>query len=151
MPRYQQPRIAATEIKGVPTDFKTLGAENFDPASIRPLIKACRDWISAEEQNLDPTVGVEDSDQADREREKFRKDIANYTREANRIELGIDLLDHAFKHFRAEPGCREALPYRAWFLLNQTFREAGLGAASTSGACFSSHSFSRISPPSLLT
>jgi len=126
MPRYQQPRIVPTEIKGVPTDFKTLGADNFDPASIRPLIKAYRDWTSAEEQNLDPAAGVEDSDQADREREKFRQDIANYTREANRIELGIDLLEHAFKRFCAEPGCREALPYRAWLLLNQTFREAGL-------------------------
>ena len=44
----------------------------------------------------------------------------------NRIELGIDLLEHAFKRFRAEPGCREAMPYRAWLLLNRTFREAGL-------------------------
>src|SRR6266700_190733 len=126
MPRYQQPRIVPTDIKGVPTDFVTLGAENFDPATIRPLIKAYQDWIRTEEQNLDPAAGVEDSDQADREREKFRQDIANYTREANRIELGIDLLEHAFKRFCAEPCCREAMPYRAWLLLNQTFREAGL-------------------------
>ena len=126
MPRYQQPRIAPTEIKGVPTDFKTLGADNFDPTSIRPLIKSYRDWISAEEHNLDSTAGVEDADQADREREKFRQDIANYTREANRNELGINLLENAFKRFRAEPECREALPYRAWLLLNRTFQEAGL-------------------------
>jgi hypothetical protein len=126
MPRYQQPRIAPTEIRGVPTDFKTLGADNFDPTSIRPLIKAYRDWISAEEHNLDPAAGVEDADQADREREKFRQDIANYTREANRIELGLNLLENAFKRFRAEPDCREALPYRAWLLLNRTFQEAGM-------------------------
>lgn len=126
MPRYQQPRIAPTEIKGVPTDFKTLGADSFDPTSIRPLIKAYRDWISAEEHNLDPAAGAEDADQADREREKFRQDIANYTREANRIELGISLLESAFKRFRTEPECREALPYRAWLLLNRTFQEAGL-------------------------
>jgi hypothetical protein len=126
MPRYQQPRIIPTEIKGVQTDFASLGAETFDPASVRPLIKAYRDWISAEEHNLNPAVGVEDSDQADREREKFRQDIENYRREANRIELGVDLLEHAFKRFRDEPECREALPYRAWLLLNRTFREAGL-------------------------
>ncbi len=127
MPRYQQPRIVPTDIEGVPTDFAILGAEHFDPASMRPLIKAYQDWIRAEEQNLDPAAGVEDADQADREREKFRQDIANYTREANRIELGINLLEHAFKRFRADPECREALPYRAWLLLNRTFQEAGLG------------------------
>jgi hypothetical protein len=126
MPRYQQPRIVPTDIKGVPTDFATLGAEDFDPASIRPLIKAYRDWIDAEESSLDPAAGAEDADQADREREKFRQDIANYTREVNRIELGINLLEHAFGRFRAEPECREALPYRAWLLLNRTFRDAGL-------------------------
>jgi hypothetical protein len=126
MPRYQQPRIVPTEIKDVPTDFATLGAENFNPASIRPLIKAYQDWIRGEEQNLDPAAGVEDADQADREREKFRKDLANYTREASRIELGISLLEQSFKRFREEPQCREAFPYRAWLLLNRTFREAGL-------------------------
>ncbi len=126
MPRYQQPRIVPTDIKGVPTDFVTLGAENFDPTTIRPLIKAYQDWIRTEEQNLDPAAGVESADQADREREKFRQDIANYKREATRIELGISLLEHAFSRFRAKPECREAFPYRAWLLLNQTFREAGL-------------------------
>jgi hypothetical protein len=126
MPRYQQPRIVPTNVEGVPTDFATLGADHFDPAIIRPLIKAYRDWIVAEEHNLDPTAGVEDADQADREREKFRQGIANYTREANRIELGIDLLEHAFKRFHAEAACRDALPYRAWLLLNRTFRDAGL-------------------------
>lgn len=126
MPRYQQPQVVPTDIKGVPTDFATLGAENFDPARIRPLIKAYQDWIRAEEQNLDPAAGVEGTDQADREREKFRQDIANYTREATRIELGVSLLEHALSRFRAEPESREAFPYRAWLLLNETFRDAGL-------------------------
>jgi hypothetical protein len=136
MPRYQQPRIEPVEIKGVPTDFAILGAENFDPACLRPLIKAYHDWIAAEEENLDPAAGVEDAEQADREREKFKKDIASYTREANRIELGIDLLDHAFKRFSAEPGCREAMPYRAWLLLNRTFHETGADRAITKWRLF---------------
>jgi hypothetical protein len=126
MPRYQQPRILPTEIKDVPTDFATLGAAQFDPGNLRPLVKAYREWISAEEKTLDPAAGVKDPDQADREREKFRQDIANYTREATRIDLGIDLLQHAFKKYPEESTCREAFPYRAWLLLNQTFREAGL-------------------------
>jgi len=125
MPRYQQPRIVPTEIESLPTDFATLGAAQFDPASLRPLLKAYRDWITEEERTLDPAAGVEDSDQADREREKFRQDIENYSREVGRIELGIDLLEQSFNKFRAASGCREALPYRAWLLLNQTFGEAG--------------------------
>lgn len=125
MPRYHQPRIVPTEIEGLPTDFATLGAAQFDPASLRPLIKAYRDWINGEQQTLDPAAGVADSDQADREREKFKQDIASYGREVGRIELGIDLLEQAVKSFRADPACREALPYRAWLFLNQTFDEAG--------------------------
>lgn len=125
MPRYQQPRIVPTEIKEVPTDFATLAADQFDPASLRPLVKAYREWISTEDKTLNPAAGVDNPDQADREREKFRQDIANYTREASRIELGIDLLEQSFKRFREESSCREALPYRAWVFLNQTFQAAG--------------------------
>ena len=131
MPRYQQPRIVPTEVKGVPTDFATPGDAQFDPGSLRPLVTAYREWITNEEKNLDPAAGVDDPDQADRERDKFRQDIANYTREARRIELGIDLLDQSFKKFREEPSCRESIPYRAWQLLNQTFREAGLARGIT--------------------
>ena len=70
MPRYQQPRIVPTDIKGVPTDFATLGAENFDPARIRPRSRPTKTWIRAEEQNLDPAAGVEGAIGFHREREQ---------------------------------------------------------------------------------
>jgi len=126
MPRYQQPRITPTTIKDVPTSFASLGADQFEPARLRPLVKAYRDWISDEQRNLNPALGADGAEQADRERQKFTRDIASYAREASRIELGIELLQNAYKRFREEPGCREAVPYRAWLLLNRTFQEAGL-------------------------
>lgn len=126
MPRYQQPRIVPTFIEDVPTNFATLGSDQFDPAHLRPLVQAYRDWMTEEESNLDPAAGVDDSEQADRERQKFTRDLDGYKQEANRIELGIDLLEHAYKRFCADPSCRDAIPYRAWFLLNRTFQEAGL-------------------------
>jgi len=136
MPRYQQPRIVPTEIPGMPTDFATLGSDQFNPSSLRPVVNAYRDWIATEERTLDPAVGVADPGQADRERAKFKHDIANYTRETGRIELGIDLLEHAYKRHREESTCRDALPYRAWLLLNQTFREAGLAREITKWRLF---------------
>lgn len=125
MPRYTQPRIVPTLVKMVPTDFLKLGAGDFDPGSLRPLVDAYEDWIDHEKETLDPTAGVEDADDVAREKERFNRDIASYSREADRIALGIKLLEYSFERFRAESGCREALPYRAWQLLNRTFQEAG--------------------------
>src|SRR5262249_7491647 len=95
MPRYQQPRIAPTTIKGVNTSFASLSADQFDPARLCPLVKAYRDWISDEERNLNPALGADNAEQAERERQKFTRDIASYAEEASRIELGIDLLQYA--------------------------------------------------------
>jgi hypothetical protein len=125
MPRYTQPRIVPTVVKDVPTDFLSLGADGFDPAVLHPLVDAYRRWIDHEKNYLDPAAGVEDEDHAEKEKERFSRDLASYTREADRIALGIKLLEHAFERFRAEPGCREALPYRAWQLLNRAFQDAG--------------------------
>jgi hypothetical protein len=125
MPRYTQPRIVPTVIKDVPTDFRSLGADKFNPATLQPLVEAYKRWIDHERHNLDPTAGVEDEDHARREKERFNRDIASYMREADRIALGIKLLEYAFERFRLDPGCREALPYRAWLLVNRTFQGAG--------------------------
>jgi hypothetical protein len=125
MPRYQQPRIVPNEIENVPTKFAQLAAEGFTPGTLQPMIGAYEKWIDDQEKNVDPAHGVENADEADRERERFTQDIAKYRREMERIALGIDLLDHAFQQFRKDPENIEAVPYRAWLLLNRTFGEAG--------------------------
>lgn len=125
MPRYQQPRIVPNEIEDVPTQFNVLGADGFDPVRLRPFVDAYSEWIAGEEGSIDPAHGVIDSGEADREREKFRQDIASYRREAQRIALGIELLEFSHTHFKSDSTCPEALPYRAWLLLNKTFEDAG--------------------------
>lgn len=126
MPRYQQPRIVPNEIEGVPVCFVDLGADGFDPADLRLLVAAYETWIAAEETGIDPAHGVEDPEAADRENEKFRQDIREYRREARRIELGIELLEFAHEKFKENGSSREAIPYRAWLLLNRTFLDASV-------------------------
>ena len=125
MPRYRQPRIVPTVVKDAPTDFANLAAEKFNPAVLRPIVEAYRDWIAQEERNVDPGAGTTDADQVHIERERFQRDVASYRREADRIELGIKLLEHSFTQFCAKPENPEAVPYRAWLLLNRAFAEAG--------------------------
>lgn len=125
MPRYQQPRVVPNSIEGVPTEFGVLGADGFDPILLRPLIDAYYKWIEGEEGTVDPAHGVEDAEDAELEREKFRQDIENYKREVRRIELGIDLLEHSYRRFTEDAACSDAVPYRAWLLLNKTFQQAG--------------------------
>lgn len=136
MPRYHQPRIVPNAIEGVPTEFAVLGGEDFDPALLRPLIEAYDDWISAEESTLDPAHGVKDQDEAQRERKKFEGDIASYRREVRRIALGIDLLETAYGKFKEDASASEAMPYRAWQLLNQAFQDAGAARGITGWRLF---------------
>lgn len=125
MPRYQQPRIVPNDIEGVPVSFEGLMQSDFNPSSLRYLIDAYREWVSGEEMTIDPAAGVVDDDEAERERSRFREDIRNYRLEIDRIALGIELLSLSANSYRAAPGSREALPYRAWLLLNETFYYAG--------------------------
>jgi Helicase conserved C-terminal domain len=125
MPRYFQPRIIPNEIDGVPTDFATLGASGFDPNRLSPFIAAFEDWVNTQETKVDPTDGTESAADADRERIRFRKDIAAYRYEIHRISLGIELLLTSFAAFQKDDAGRNAIPYRAWILLNRTFERAG--------------------------
>lgn len=125
MPRYQQPRVVPTEVPGAPTRFQTLGADGFDPASLNAIVAAYTRWIDGEEQRIDPAQGVGDAEEADRERQKFRDDLAAYRGEAQRISLGIQLLSAAHANYAKAPDSESAWPYRAWLLLNRAFAEAG--------------------------
>ncbi|WP_439542593.1 DEAD/DEAH box helicase family protein [Hyphomicrobium sp.] len=125
MPRYNQPRLVPSSIAGVSMEFDALAAEHFDPSVLRKIVKSYRDWIANEKVTLDPARGSESAEEADRETEKFRDDLASYGREANRIELGIGLLEHSFKSFTSDPDSNEAAPYKAWRFLNRTFGDEG--------------------------
>ena len=102
MPHYQQPRIVPTEVKNASVVFSDLGADGFDPADLRLFVDAYDAWIDTEEESVDPAHGVENMDEADREKKKFRRDIEGYRREVQRITLGIELLEFAFKKFKED-------------------------------------------------
>lgn len=136
MPRYQQPRIVPTAVPGMPTEFEVLAKDDFDPESLQPFVKAYQSWIETEQRTLDPAAGVPDPDQADRERERFKKDIEAYQREVQRVSLGIRLLAHAHGRYRQDPTSQEAYPFRAWLLLNKTFKEAGAAKGITGWRLF---------------
>lgn len=125
MPRYCQPRVVPNRINGVPVRFADLGADGFDPTDLRPFVDAYDAWIATEERDVDPAHGVEDPDDAERERHEFRQDLEAYRRETKRIALGIELLEFAYERFRQDTKCPEATPYRAWLFLNRTFLAAG--------------------------
>ena len=74
---------------------------------------------------MDPSDGVENLDDAERERHEFRQDVEAYRRETKRIELGIELLEFAYSKFQQDATSPEAMPYQAWILLNQTFLYSG--------------------------
>jgi len=125
MPRYVQPRIVPTDIKGVRTDFASLGADGFDPKELLTIVSRYREWIDTERTTLDPTRGAASEEERQRERERFRVDLSRYAREADRIELGVKLLMASYAAYTANRSSKEAAPYRAWGYLNRTFAQAG--------------------------
>ena len=138
MPRYTQPRIVPNEISGLPTHFAELSADSFDPAALRTLITAYQEWIQKERSTLDPAEGVTDRDSADRERNRFsvRGPRCGMGTEVERIALGIDLLVHSKCQYGLDRDSRDAIPYRAWLLLNRTFLYAGREKGITSWRLF---------------
>ena len=127
MPRYVQPRIVPQQIDGVPVGFQALSRDGFNPGSLRALVDTYETWIRSQESSVDPAHGAETPEDANREREAFREDIASYRREAARIALGIQLLEHSFAAFSKNATSPEAAPYKAWLLLNKTFAASGQG------------------------
>jgi hypothetical protein len=125
MPRYTQPRVVPTEISGFPIDFEGLSRADFDPERLRPLIKAYQDWIELQRTTVNAAEGTEGNDAADREVRQFQEDLRSYEEEAARVALGIKLLISAQQAFLRDATSREAIPYRAWLLLNETFLDAG--------------------------
>jgi hypothetical protein len=125
MPRYAQPRIVPSDVSGLPTSFETLGSKDFDPAVLRSFATAYRSWIQEQAATLDPAQGTEDVESAERERRRFQEDLGRYEAEVERVSLGIHLLETSASNYQIDPACREAVPFRAWLMLNRTFQNAG--------------------------
>lgn len=131
-PRYTQPRIDPAEIPGVPVRYDALASDATAPDDLFALPDAYDQWIIGQRdvdagQCLDPDLAAQ-------ERAAHARDLAAYVRESGYIREGIAILVAARTAFQALPAAtgeardrleREAAPYRAWLLTNESFRRYG--------------------------
>jgi hypothetical protein len=126
MPRYVLPRVQATEIPTVPTSYSRLGLEATDLRELVALPQAMRDWIDVVARDTVLSIPGEEGSTDDEaaQQNRFRDDLRAWRNEAARIAAGVDLLSAAQQAWRRDPDSSEAVPYRAWLLLNRTFAAA---------------------------
>lgn len=131
-PRFIQPRIVAPDLSAIPCAFSVLSDPAQPCATLQALPDAYRQWITSQEPRLRQEVrsGLSNDD-ADAETARLTHDIEGQRKEARYIERGVQLLitsqaaaqravteSDASLRARLE---REALPWRAWLLMNQSF------------------------------
>jgi hypothetical protein len=126
MPRYVLPRTKATEIPTVATQFDALSAPETDVDALAALPDEMERWIERIAQTTIITQSDEQGSEADEaaQRTRFEDDLQVWRREADRIRRGIRLIARSQQAWNRLPTSAEAIPYRAWLLLNQTFSRA---------------------------
>lgn len=131
MPRYVLPRQRASVIAGLDASYAALGADAFDPETLRPLPAAMVDWIDAIAGNTVLSFPDEEGTSADEAAQaaRFADDLDAWRREAQRIAHGIDVLKRAHDAARDGDVGVASAPYRAWRLLNRTFAAANPAAS----------------------
>lgn len=132
-PKFVQPRIVPREI-AIPVQFGRLAEAQLDLDVLQALPQEYAAWIDREEARLRGEVrdGLPPDD-ADRESLRLAADVQAQRAEMRYIERGITLLVEAQAAFRRaqnehdgqerERLLRQAIPYRAWLLTNQSFFE----------------------------
>ena len=126
MPRYVLPRMTATQVETVPTSYEELARESLDLLALHALPTAMAAWIELTGRTTSLSAPGEEGTASDEagQRARFQDDLAAWEREQERITRGIEILTMAQAAWRSEPGSAEAIPYRAWLLLNRTFLAA---------------------------
>lgn len=126
MPRYVLPRMRATEIDAVPTQYAVLANSREEVADLHALPDAMDRWIATIAANTALSVPGEEGSAADEAAQaaRFQDDLAAWGREAERIRSGIRVLAASREAWSEAPTSGRAAPYRAWLLLNQTFSAA---------------------------
>ena len=124
-PRYVLPRQVPRADSAVARDYATLADPDFDPAELSQLTQEYEAWIEHVSANTDPTLGVNSpSDQAN-EKRNFERDLEAYRCEQQDIQRGIDVLQEARLAYLEDTESEAAIPYKAWLMMNESFREAG--------------------------
>jgi len=117
----QVPRSGST----VRRDYKTLSDSTFPVSDLSRLPDEYNKWIDGLSARIDPSRGVTDANEALIEQQNFEEDCEAYRVESHDIARGVDLLTRAQVAFNADPNAPAGAPFRAWIMMNATFKDAG--------------------------
>lgn len=124
-PRYVLPRQVPRAGSSVPRDYATLSDPAFDVSALCSLTQAYSGWIKDIDSGIDPAADVESLEDREAETRRFARDLEAYRSEKADIDRGIQILIDARGAYLSQPDCEAAVPYRAWLMTNESFRESG--------------------------
>lgn len=119
-PRFIQPRLKPIDYSGVVANFRKL-AEAKDVKGLRPIVEHFRAWLEKTEKEVDPSLGADSKEIAEREADRFQKDMALWKAEADAIEAGINILEESMAAWSG-PGPQTnpvGIPFEAWRSMNE--------------------------------
>jgi len=126
-PRYVLPRQVPRSNSQVRCDYATLSDPTFEVTDLMQLSHEYDSWIDLLRDRIDPTRGVVDAQEQLIEQQNFEEDLSAYRIESREIARGVDILSRAQLAYNSDPNDAAGAPYRAWIMMNQTFRDAGDG------------------------
>jgi hypothetical protein len=125
-PRYVQPRIAPTTVKGVVSSIRALS----EPSSLDglfPVLPALKVWLEQLPNRIDPLQGLsaDDAEGRDREQDAFARDMKKWQGEYEAIKSGLDVLSESRQAWKvrgpqADP---KATVYEAWLAMNEAMAD----------------------------
>jgi len=126
MPRYVLPRMRARSLPSVTTAYAVLAEPHADVGAFLALPNAMDQWRQRISETQILSAAGEDGTAADEgaQRVRFEEDLLAWTKEAQRVRKGCDLLMRSHGAWSKDRDSLGAIPYRAWLLLNRTFADA---------------------------
>lgn len=124
-PRYVLPRQVPRSGSTVRRDYKTLSNPTFPVSELAALPDEYNAWIDGLSARIDPARGATDGNEALIEQQNFEEDCEAYRIESQDIARGVNLLARAQAAFKSDPHDPAGAPFRAWIMMNATFKDAG--------------------------
>ncbi len=124
-PRYVLPRQVPRSGSTVRRDYKTLSDPTFPVSELAALPDEYNKWIDGLSTRIDPARGVTDANESLIEQQNFEEDCEAYRIECEDIARGVNLLARAQAAFKSDPDDPASAPFRAWIMMNATFKDAG--------------------------
>lgn len=121
-PRYVQPRIVPTSVKGVVSSIQALSEPN-SLDGLFPLLPALENWLKDLPSRIDPLQGLSKDDVEGREREEdaFARDKLKWAGEYQAIKAGLEILKESRQAWKARgPQVdAKATVFEAWLAMNE--------------------------------